>query len=742
MSGTWGGVGRIAAMGLALALVVLLVLAAEAGAGKYTVAQCGWYVGAADGAWADTTGGVKFRGDAYCVPPAGADPFDGVHLKSFTREGAETASGNRYGRWSWIAPAGTGITQVRGTWWHVLHDGFEQRIGATAGGAFAPAIIATATDVTPRAFAIGFPIPVAGIEDRLLCARAESKYCSLAPASWSATRALTFTLEDGSPPAAGIGGGLFHAGWHRGPQPMLVWAGELGSGVRYGETTVDGARAAFTEYPCAKALIGGAWTGTRLLPCPLGPSATHVIETRSFSDGPHAVSHCVTDFSGNVGCDGPYVARIDNNAPGHVRDAGPEGGAGWRRQNEFDVSWINPDQGVASPIAGAGWRLTGPGGFDGGAQYAAGAGRTALENLKLPRPGQYSLSVWLRDEAGNEAPGAAVSVPLRFDDVPPGVAFLPSGAASPSLVEAEVSDAHSGPLRGELLYRRADSEHWTELPAKLVPTAPGAAVLRAPLPDLGPGTYRFRADAVDGAGNTASTGRRADGIEMAIGRPAAAEVARAKTRLFARLQGGRGRGETLTVRFGHGAAIGGRLVDGEGTGLAGRRLRVVSRPSRGALAGVSVETLRTGDRGAFELRLRPGASRRISVNFAGDGALAPSTRRPLELRVRSGVSLRVDRTRLTTGQALRLSGQVRSGGAAIPRRGKLVAIQYFEQETRRWRPVVLTRSDHSGHFRARYRFRYISGTAEVRLRATALAEERWPYAPGSSAPVTVGVSGK
>jgi hypothetical protein len=112
------------------------------------------------------------------------------------------------------------------------------------------------------------------------------------------------------------------------------------------------------------------------------------------------------------------------------------------------------------------------------------------------------------------------------------------------------------------------------------------------------------------------------------------------------------------------------------------------------------------------------------------------------LRVRSGVSLRADRTRLTTGQVLRLSGEVSAGGAAIPRRGKLVAIQYFEQATRRWRPVVLTRSDPSGHFRARYRFRYVSAAAEVRLRATALAEERWPYAPGSSAPVTVEVSAK
>ena len=60
--------------------------------------------------WADTTGGAKFRPDAYCVPPAGGDPFDGAHMKSFTRDGQGTVSGTRFARWRWEAPPGTGIT--------------------------------------------------------------------------------------------------------------------------------------------------------------------------------------------------------------------------------------------------------------------------------------------------------------------------------------------------------------------------------------------------------------------------------------------------------------------------------------------------------------------------------------------------------------------------------------------------------------------------------------------------------
>jgi hypothetical protein len=155
----------------------------------------------------------------------------------------------------------------------------------------------------------------------------------------------------------------------------------------------------------------------------------------------------------------------------------------------------------------------------------------------------------------------------------------------------------------------------------------------------------------------------------------------------------------------------------------------------------AAEAVRTGEEGGFELRLPPGPSRRVTVAFAGDGGQEEARRAGLELRVRSGVTLRVMPRQLRTGQAVTFSGTVKSSGAPIPRRGKLVAIQYLEAATGRWRPVLVTRSDHHGRFRAHYRFRYVSGRAAVRLRATALAEERWPYAPGSSAPVTVRVRG-
>lgn len=754
MSGTRGGLARIVAMGIALALALLLLVAREATAGKYAVAQCGWYIGA-DANWADTTGGAKFRSDGWCVPPADQNPFDGAHLKSFTRDGQSTVSGTRFARWRWEAPAGTGIAQVRGTWWHALHDGMEQRIGVgTWSGGFDAFAAAGATDTTPREFVAGFNPAQPALEDRLLCAKAESKWCSIEAGSWSAIRALTITIQDDSPPGAAVGGEITSGGWRRGAQSVSFWGSDVGGGVRFGETDVDGARVNLTEYGCAKALIGGEWRATVMRPCSLGVSGSAAIDTTRFSDGPHGLHHCVTDFAGNPNCTADQTFYVDNNPPAHPRSLSLAGGEAWRHSNDFDLSWANPDQGVASPIGGALWRIEGPAGYDSGVKFAPGRGLATLQNLFAPRAGIYSLSVWLRDEAGNEAPAAASSIPLRFDDVPPGVAFDPTASGSPEQIVAQISDAHSGPASGEIHYRRLDGKDWTELPAKFQPGGPaGTAKLVAQMPgDLAAGIYVFRADAIDGAGNKASTTRRADGTEMTVRKAASAEAAmgvkraepaqaRAKTRIFARL-GWHGRaGSELTVPFKAAAMLSGRLLDADGAGLAGRTVRVVSRPSRGALGRARTVAVETGAHGGFRLPLPSGTSRRISVAFDGEARRERAARRPLTLRVRSGIDLEADPRTLSTGEAVRFHGRVRTLGAPLPRRGKLVAIQYYEEATGRWRPVLVTRSDHSGRFQASYRFRYVSGSASIRIRALALAEERWPYAPGAARPVTVRVTG-
>jgi hypothetical protein len=735
MSGTRGGIGRIAAMGIALAVALVLVVAARASAEKYEVAQCGWFVGA-DASWSDTTGGAKFRPDSFCVPGPGGDPFDGVHMKTLTREGEAGVSGTRFGGWRWTASPGTGITKVRASWWHALHDGFEQRVGGVGPGGFEPFRSADTTDTTPAEFVQGFAWPVGAFEDRLLCTKAESKACLFDAQSWSGLRAITLTVEDPIPPLAGIGGQLIEGGWQRGTVGVAVGATDGGSGIPSGETLIDGSRVGQSDFPCHAAEVGGELKATAMRPCELGVEAWEAIQTAALSDGPHQVWTCTRDFAGARACSQPHGILIDNNPPAHPRAPEVVGGEGWRRTKEFDVSWTNPDQGQASPLVGAGWQLTGPHGYDSGATFVPGRDLTSLPGLTVPAPGEYTLSIWLRDEAGNEAPAAAATLPLRFDDVKPTVAFLASD--DPAQIVAEAADADSGPAVGTISYRRADASNWTDLATKLVAgPAPGKARLIAAMPNLGPGTWLFKVEVQDAAGNVTASTLRADGTEMSVHRNAPGEDPKTASHLFARLHGGDA--HSLTVSFGAAALLGGRLARPSGEGIAGRTVRVTTGPMRGSTATRESEAVTTGEDGRFELHLPAGPSRTVGVSFAGDAGADPATRPALRLLVRSGVSLRVTPRSLRNGQAVRFAGRVRGRAARFPRRGKLVEIEYLDTGSHRWRPVMLAHTDRSGRFRAHYRFRYITSPTRIRLRATALAEQRWPYAPGSSRPVTVHV---
>jgi hypothetical protein len=109
--------------------------------------------------------------------------------------------------------------------------------------------------------------------------------------------------------------------------------------------------------------------------------------------------------------------------------------------------------------------------------------------------------------------------------------------------------------------------------------------------------------------------------------------------------------------------------------------------------------------------------------------------------VRGAVDVSATPSAVPAGGVVHFSGRVRAKGAPLPRRGKLIAIQYYETAAGSWRPVLFLRTNRSGRFRARYRFRYLTGSAKIRFRAVVLAEERWPYATGASAPLTDHVSG-
>ena len=723
-----------------LALVGFGALSADgAAAARYTVAQCGWHVGH-DAGWFDTSAG-KFVRSSYCQTPPSADGFDGVHLTSETRGSARTVGGTRFARWRWQAPPGTGIVTVHGHRWQILRDNFQHRIGSVAAsGGFTPFAEFKTTDTVRRDFNRAFSPHAAAIESRLLCARPDDKVCDASGRSLAGVRALTITLDDSSRPTSSISGDLTGPGWLRGTRSLSFSDRDAGSGLRYAQTSIDGAIRGHTELACSKALIAGQWRATRMQPCPVAAGGTHSIPTAVLSDGTHRLRHCGVDFAGNSGCTADRVIKVDNNPPAAPENLAVTGGDQWRRDNGFDLTWTDPGQGSGAPIVAHRYRVTGPGGFESGPVLHYRTGSTG--GVMAPGAGEYRVHVWLLDAAGNENQAATASVTLRFDDLPPSGYFTEPTFGHPEVLRVPVADAHSGPRTGVIAYRRQNGGSWRNLPTSTDnPEKVRELVARFPGDDVEPGSYEFRAWIVDRAGNQSLVTTRANGSAMILRAPR-----RTATELSAGMSGpvsrsGPAGGPALRIPYGRTALVKGRLADSGGGALASQPVRITETPALGARAGVSVTTVTTGEDGHFSFDLRRGTSRRVSVEFRGGERYSGSSVGPLELEVAGSVRFRARPRRLKTGQRVRLRGRVRSGWARRPDRGSLVAIQYFEKAAGRWRPVLVTRADRGGRFRAGYRFRYITGRARIRLRTVLLDSQYFPYASGHSKPVLVRVRG-
>ena len=559
------------------------------------------------------------------------------------------------------------------------------------------------------------------------------------------------------PPA--IGGDILDGGWRRGGQGVGFWGGDdrrrhpLRRDQRRRRPRRPH-RVPLREGADRRRVAGDADAALPARPSPAPPA----IDTDRLQRRPAHASATASPTSPATSAAPPQRTIRDRQQPAGppaLARRWPAARAGAGSTTSTSPGPI-PTRASASPIGGAFWRITGPAGFDTGVKLAAGPRpRGARRPLRARRPAPTRSTSGCATRPATTRRRSAVEVPLRFDDVPPG-RRLRRGRRAPAFPEPIRADAQRRalgpgrrgdplpPPRRRALDRAADASFSPRRAAGQGDAASPASRSWLPAPTSSAPTPSTR------AGNTASTTLRADGTEMAMRKappPVGADrraVAPPRTqdaavRAPARRPRPRRRADRPLRRAGRCSAAGSPAPTAPAS--PGRELRVVARPSRGALADDRRSTpSRTGERGGFELRPGAGPSRRITVAFPGDGGLERGPpRRRSTLRVRCGRRPRT-RRRCRCGPARRCASAAGSAtrGAPVPRRGKLVAIQYLEAATGRWRPVLVTRSDHGGRFRARYRFRYVSGAASIRLRATALAEERWPYAPGLLAPASTG----
>ena len=501
-------------------------------------------------------------------------------------------------------------------------------------------------------------------------------------------------------------------GWRRGARGLQVWGSDIGGGVRFGETNVDGARVALTEYPCAKPMIGGEWRATRMLPCDTAVAAAQTIATTTLSDGPHSLVHCLTDFAGNVGCV-PASARsyIDNNAarpsarrwrapaardgagsttstspgptPTRVRPArsgAPTGGSPARRLRHRGQVRRRAATSPPSPIARCRGRARTPS-ISGSATRRATTrrdrGRDAAAPRRRRRRGSPSRPTAAR--ASRDVVGADVI--RRSTPGPAGGEIRYRRLGTPSVdraadpLVARRSRAGPGPAR------RARSRQ----PAHRAPTCSGR---RRP---TGPATPPRRP-----AGPTAprwpcaSPHRRRPSQRRRRRRREGRRLRRAKTRIFARLRWHTRRGTAVTVplrRRRQCSAAASSTPTAPGSPGAG----CGSSPGPRAARSRRRRCRRRGDRQPRRLPAAScpaGPSRRITVVFQGRGAARP---RPPRAALAAGARRRHPprRARSRCGPARRCASGDGSAPAGRRCRG---AASSSRSSTSRRRPAAGARS--------------------------------------------------
>jgi hypothetical protein len=598
----------------------------------------------------------------------------------------------------------------------------------------------------PRAQAAGWPRPrtyevpgATSIVQRVVCVGAKgTPFCSSRGRNYIRTFKASATVVDISRPLVRI----------RQDNPFTLgrWVGGA-QVVTYDAADNVGVRS-------ARALISGISQGEHLracnyaqrVPCLNGRGRIDIDTRTQLGEGSQTMVVEAQDAAQNTGSSNAVFVRIDNTAPGAV-PVSLAGGDNWRNANGFDLSWSNPSEGDRAPIVASHYRLCS---VDGGAcanNTRIGPSIARLDDISVPAAGQWRLSMWRQDAAGNHEPAnASVPVVLRFDPEPPRLGFEQSSTADPTLVAVQVTDEYSGLASGQIELSGEGSGTWQVLPTQQHGNRLLARIDDARLPA---GTYVLRATARDQATNLSSTDSRLDGRPMVVTLPLrtptvtrAGVITRRRVRRTVRRNGKRITQyrrvaevrPAARFRFGEGARIVGRLESRDGRPVPNAELHIFAASSTVAEHEVSV--LRTDGAGRYTYDVPPGSTRAFRVVYLGTPVTLPS-QGGVGIQVRSASTIRSRPRRLRNGQSVRFNGRVQS--LPTPPAGKLVELQVTLSG--RWQTFRTTRTDLNGAWHVRYRFRRSCGLTRYRFRARLPRETSYPFETGFSRATKVRVRG-
>jgi 5-hydroxyisourate hydrolase-like protein (transthyretin family) len=531
--------------------------------------------------------------------------------------------------------------------------------------------------------------------------------------------------------------------WLGGSPPFNAYA-TAPSGIRSMTVSVDGNVVTSQPFPCDY--------GYPVPPCH-NHGVSFFLPTTRYSDGRHTLTtEAVEAFGAAATASVPLL--VDNTPPAPPGDVVVEGGIGWRAQPAWRIAWTNPKQQFA-PITAVRYRLC-PADADSGdprvaalakAECLSGefAGRelTRLpEPFQVPKPGLWTLRVWLVDAAGNSNEDAAVVVAgLGYDPTPPQVGgFAAQDPNDPARVTVGASDDGAPLTGGAIELQRVGSRTWRPLTTDV---SGGGISALVDDETLRKGRYRMRATVINAAGLQHGTDRGADG---------SAKTVRLPIRLGSRLQAGRrvgkvcrGRGakrrcryklrRRVPVELGRRITLRARLT-ANGTPIKQQPLEVWQRLSVAGAAWQPIGTVQTNTRGRVRYKTPKGPARQLRFRYPGT-PLMRGDNATIALRVQAKSSLTVSRRSVINGEYVMFSGRLK--GQPVPAAGVLVELQVRSRG--KWRTFAQPRANATGAWKYQYRFETVSGGARFRFRARVRRQTGYPYATGSSRVLGVRVHG-
>lgn len=187
---------------------------------------------------------------------------------------------------------------------------------------------------------------------------------------------------------------------------------------------------------------------------------------------------------------------------------------------------------------------------------------------------------------------------------------------------------------------------------------------------------------------------------------------------------GHARLTSMTRTIGGQTAVRGRLRNLDSRrSISGATVQLTVQDGQGGDWSV-IGGARTNRKGVFRAVLPAGGSRRVAVLYWPDATAGlPVFSRRLLVRATARVYLR---TTMLKGHVILYRGRV--SGAPIPDGGLVLAAEV--RNGRVWNTVRIVRTQASGRFVARYRFKY--GGRRYKVRALVPAQPSWPFYSGHS----------